>query len=105
MVVIPVGFVTDFASIPKILWNILPPVGTYGKAAVVHDYLYRKGEVSLECLICEDGHPVRMVTRKEADFRFREAMQVLGTDFLVRWIIWAGVRMGGWWAFREDRRG
>jgi len=36
---LPVGFVTDFASIPRPLWILLPKWGRYGNAAVVHDFL------------------------------------------------------------------
>jgi hypothetical protein len=40
-IVVPKGFVTDFASIPKSLWSFgLSPHGQYSRAAVVHDYLY-----------------------------------------------------------------
>ena len=39
-IVIPVGFVTNFASIPKILWSILPPIGKYTSISILHDYLY-----------------------------------------------------------------
>jgi Protein of unknown function (DUF1353) len=40
-IVIPKGFVTDFASIPQSLWSLgLSPQGRYSRAAVVHDYLY-----------------------------------------------------------------
>lgn len=40
-IVVPKGFVTDFASIPKGLWSLgLSPHGQYSRAAVVHDYLY-----------------------------------------------------------------
>ncbi|MBK5931416.1 hypothetical protein CCR82_13035 [Halochromatium salexigens] len=28
-----------FASIPRLLWPLLPPVGRSGKAAVIHDWL------------------------------------------------------------------
>ena len=39
---IPEGFITDFASIPRGLWNILPPQHAHvGKAGVIHDWLYR----------------------------------------------------------------
>lgn len=38
---VPAGFVTDFASVPRFFWRVLPPTGQYGKAAVIHDYLYR----------------------------------------------------------------
>ena len=33
-------FMTDFASIPRPLWSILPQWGRYGNAAVVHDFGY-----------------------------------------------------------------
>jgi Protein of unknown function (DUF1353) len=39
-IVVPLGFVTDFASTPRALWAVLPPFGTYQLAAVVHDFLY-----------------------------------------------------------------
>ena len=40
-IVVPKGFVTDFASIPQSLWSFgLSPHGQYSRAAVVHDYLY-----------------------------------------------------------------
>jgi hypothetical protein len=60
---VPAGFVTDFASIPRFLWNLLPPTGQYGKAAVVHDYCYRT---------------LGFVTKSIADQVFREGMIVLG---------------------------
>jgi hypothetical protein len=41
---IPVGFITDGASIPKFLTGILPRVGpSYTTPAVIHDYMYKKG--------------------------------------------------------------
>lgn len=92
---VPAGFVTDFASIPRAFWNILPPTGGYGKAAVVHDWLYQRRRVS-----CEDpGHivtAVRYVDRGEADSILNEAMNVLGVGRFTRWIIYSGVRVGGW---------
>jgi hypothetical protein len=39
-VIVPAGFVTDFASIPKVFWSALKPDGEYAHAAVFHDYLY-----------------------------------------------------------------
>lgn len=40
-IVVPAGFVTDFASIPQPLWSLgLSPHGQYSRAAVIHDYLY-----------------------------------------------------------------
>jgi len=39
-VTVPVGFVTDFASIPQALQSIIRQNGNYLLPAVVHDYLY-----------------------------------------------------------------
>jgi hypothetical protein len=39
-IVVPVGFVTDFASIPPALQSIIRQNGPYILPAVVHDYLY-----------------------------------------------------------------
>lgn len=33
-------YVTDFASVPQILWSLIPPIGRYNRAALVHDFLY-----------------------------------------------------------------
>lgn len=65
-VCVPNGFVTDFASVPRIFWRIFPPSGQYNRAAVVHDYLcFTKG-----------------CSRFMADAVFREAMRELGVP---RW--------------------
>lgn len=37
---VPAGFITDFASVPRVLWTLVPKWGKYGNAAVIHDYLY-----------------------------------------------------------------
>ena len=39
-VTVPVGFVTDFASIPRMFWSALRPDGNYTYPAIVHDFLY-----------------------------------------------------------------
>ncbi|WP_375445735.1 DUF1353 domain-containing protein [uncultured Fibrella sp.] len=39
-VTIPVGYKTDFASVPAILWGFIPSIGRHNHAALVHDYLY-----------------------------------------------------------------
>ena len=37
---VPIGFETDFASIPKYLQWIIKPRGKHSKASVVHDFMY-----------------------------------------------------------------
>ena len=89
---IPDGFLTDFASIPRGLWNVLPPVGAYGKAAVVHDWLYKTRKAT-----------THLVTRAEADAVLKEGMEVLGVGWFTRLAIYAGVRLGGWAAWNRHR--
>lgn len=89
---VPAGFVTDFASIPRALWSVLPPAGRYGKAAVIHDWLYQTRNAG-----------TRYVTRGEADRTLREGMEVLQVGRAARWTIYAGIRAGGWVTWRRYR--
>lgn len=98
-VIIPVNFETDFASIPRGLWNILPPVGAgYDKAAVVHDYLYRGGfitSLAYDPVTQQEYELHEDVTRAQADAILKEAMDALGVGWWTRNMIYAGVRVGG----------
>ncbi len=42
-IVVPKGFVTDGASIPRILWPIIPPFGPLLEGAILHDFGYQHG--------------------------------------------------------------
>jgi hypothetical protein len=105
---VPVGFITDFASIPHTIIAILalammfvgfwvgmwlayigaaiilllvkmPNAGKYGKAAVVHDFLYL----------------FHTRPRHEADDIFKEAMLVSGVPIWEANLMWAAVRIFG----------
>jgi len=89
---VPRGFITDFASVPRILWNILPPTGEYGKAAVIHDYLYVTGKVG----------EVR-VTKAYADGVFCDAMADLSVGRTRRTLMWLAVKVGGGRAWNRYR--
>ena len=80
-VLVPAGFVTDFASVPRFFWRLIPPTGKYTRAAVVHDFLYRtKG----------------LCTRSQADAVLFEAMKFpCHVGFFTRWTMWLAVRLGG----------
>jgi len=41
LIAIPKDFVTDFASVPRLLWSFIPPRGDHDLAALIHDYLYK----------------------------------------------------------------
>ncbi len=87
---VPKGFITDFASTPNFLWNWLPYWGKYGKAAIVHDWLYKKKEIQ--------GKPV---TRCLADKIFKEAMIVGGTPSWKAQLMYLAVHWFGWLAWKE----
>lgn len=73
------GFVTDFASVPRIFWSLISPWGRQLKAAIVHDYLYTTGVVS----------------RKDADGLFYRMMKELGVGWMKRQAIYRSVRIFG----------
>jgi hypothetical protein len=103
---VPAKFVTDLASIPQILWNILPPIGAYDAAAVVHDYLYTLGGFERSLAARSGYEPLRYiehVTRGQADRVLLEAMEVLDVEWWKRRAIYAGVRVGGWKAWGDHR--
>ena len=52
---VPAGFVTDLASSPRAVWNLVAP-WDIACAAIVHDYLYTK-----------QGHAEYKLSRKESD--------------------------------------
>jgi hypothetical protein len=85
-ITVPAGFKTDFASIPRFFWRVLPPTGKYGKAAVIHDAIYRT--------------PSAAFTRAEADTIFRDAMKDLGVSWLTRTTMFRAVRLFGGRAYK-----
>jgi hypothetical protein len=87
-IIAPAGFITDFASVPRVLWSILPPFGPYSRAAVIHDYLYVVGG-------CE---------RSYADAIFLDAMKSIGVNIVTRRLMYWGVRCGGGVPWRKNRQ-
>lgn len=80
VIVVPRGFVTDFASIPQAFWSFgLSAHGRYSKAAIVHDYLYWTQGCS----------------REQADNLLMIAMKESSVDVGQRIAIYEGVRLGG----------
>lgn len=81
------GFITDFASIPKFARLIIPKLGRYTKAAVIHDALYQDD----------------VFGRSKADRCFLDAMQELGVVKWKRIAMYLSVRMFGWLAWKRQR--
>jgi len=87
--VVPAGFRTDFASVPRPVTWLVPRFGAYTLAAILHDWL------------CTDGIRSGVVTSRQADGIFRRVMRESGVPVLRRWMMWAGVR---WGALTDDER-
>lgn len=79
-IVVPVGFVTDFASIPRACWRYIDPEDAcIAYASVVHDYIYTAQPTS----------------RGVADKVLDEAMGVSGARWDQRKVVYAAVRLFG----------
>jgi len=77
--IVPAGFRTDLASVPRLPVIYWLTGDVAAEAAVVHDFLYSTHKVD----------------RKTADAVLREASGVTGVNAFRRWMMWAGVRLGG----------
>jgi hypothetical protein len=42
-IIIPRGFVTDLATVPRLFWGVISPSGRHDLACLVHDYLLENG--------------------------------------------------------------
>jgi hypothetical protein len=82
---VPAGFVTDYASVPRLPLAFLVAGDHAHEAAVVHDWLYTSHEVP----------------RGKADAVFEEAIKVSDPE-APAWLMWAAVRLGGGGSWKAD---
>jgi len=78
--IIPVGFKTDFASIPRAARWLIPVNGKHRLAALVHDYRYQKAAIP----------------RLGADLMFLAMMKEAGVGYVKRYAMYYAVRAFGW---------
>lgn len=79
-ITVPTGFITNLASIPRLLRALLNVNGKSRKPAVLHDFLY-----------CS-----KLFSRSVADRIFYDALVAEGMNKALARLYWAGVRSGGW---------
>ena len=91
-VLIPAGYLTDGASVPRPFWSFIPPWGQYGQAAVVHDYLCDYGQVNV-------GNELVNIERVDIDQVMIESMSVLKVPFVTRFFITLAL-----WLYRKTIR-
>lgn len=87
-IIVPRGFVTDFASTPPALRPLFPKLGRYIVAAIVHDYLYWN----------------QTCTRQQADRIFEMAMEKAKVDSIRRNLMWVAVSGFGDQAWAENAK-
>lgn len=92
VVLVPAGFQTDLASVPRIPFIFTLWGGRAHRESVIHDYLYRIDAVP-------------PATKLQADRVFLEAMAVRGKPFYVRWFMFAGVAGFAWLSFHRRKVG
>lgn len=92
LVVVPAGFLTDGATIPRFAWPLVghPMHGPYQAAAVCHDHFYTTQELS----------------RLVADALFCEILRQYGVSRRRARLMYGAVRLAGWlpWCLRARRR-
>ncbi len=76
---VPVGFVTDLASVPRGLWWWLPPHGKWALASVVHDFMYENA----------------ISTKKDADYTFFKLLRIYGVPKTKARLMYWAVRLFG----------
>jgi hypothetical protein len=85
---VPTGFVTDFASVPRPFWSLLPPDGDYTYPAIVHDYMYW----------------MQTWPREAADETLRLGMREFGIDRNIVFIIFEAVRKFGGASWKTNKK-
>lgn len=90
-ITVPKGFLTDLASIPRVLRNLpmLDPDGCSRSPAVLHDWLYR----------------THQYTRQQSDAILRQALIERGANKVDAWSFYLGVRLGGASAYNAHPNG
>lgn len=83
---IPAGYVSDFASVPQVLWWLIPPHGRTAPACIVHDYLYEHKPVN--------------ATRKQVDVFWLRLLKQSGVPTWQVWTMYIYVRALGWYTWK-----
>jgi hypothetical protein len=90
-IIIPKGYVTDMASIPRFFWVIWPPHSVqYRIASLVHDYLYIE--------------PTIVTSRKFADAEFKRILIHYKTNIITANIFYLFIRLFGWYNWNKFKK-
>jgi hypothetical protein len=84
MITIDDHYRSNLANVPRIFWSIIPPVGRYSRATIVHDWLI-------------DNMDKHDFTYHQINMIFKEAMKVLKVKRLIRYVMYLSVEF--YWYF------
>lgn len=87
-------FVTDFASIPRGFWNLIPKNGLWDKPAVIHDAAYRMQ-------LRDVTGAFFPATKAQADTLFKEGLDVQGVGTFTRTAMYWAVKLFGHGAWQK----
>lgn len=118
---IPQGFVTDGASVPRVLWSMIPPLGPIRYAAFLHDFGYQHGYLLIE--------PTLDTEMNDVDYDFYRNWRGVFINYVPKhckesrgffdnllysvakernWrqasIAWVGIKIGGWLVWGRYRK-
>lgn len=103
-VMIPRGFVFDGASIPRLFWFVLSPVGLLLIPGLLHDYAYKYDRLEIVNIVKEDWVVTNQFGRAHWDRMFRNvAIEVNGFKW-INYIAWLSLVVFGWVAWNKHRR-
>ena len=98
IIIVPDGFITDFASVPWPASMLIPLSGRHNMAAVVHDFLYSLlGEV-------KSPNNMKKRSRAQCDAIFLEALRACGCNWIKSQIMYRAVRTFGFLPWNDHAR-
>lgn len=108
-IVVNEGFITDLASVPRIIWNIIAPWDV-ARAAIIHDLLYKRIRIyryEHDRTLKNSENPVLIkAARKSADNVFLLGMKDANPS-VPKWKIYAAyysVRLFGRWSILPRKK-
>ncbi len=102
-ILITKGFSFDGASVPRIFWTFISPVGLFLIPALIHDYAYYFNK-----LICiEDGKEIsdmKEIGKIKYDNLFVKITNDVNGISFIGYVAWLFLFIGGWWAWYRHRK-
>jgi hypothetical protein len=87
-IIIPIGFETDYGSVPRGLWNLFPPTEQHCACSyILHDFLYS----------------TKYFNRYICDQALLNGLKSLGISQIKCYAIYYGVRLGGGLPYKIER--